>query len=304
MRKKNIQRTLGRYLPVAVVFFLGVNIASAQVAQSDSAVFARVGERVIAQAEYDSALKLRLRQKFFHGNISPQDLKDVSQEVGWTLVDRVLLLQEAARRGIQGDKSGPTETQADLTLAEESQLTALEAQVRKMSAPEKEEVLQFYTAFPEKFTLPEQLDLSLVLLKVPPYAKPLEWQSAFDKAVTLVAQLRKGEDFSELAKQHSQHESAKEGGSLGLLHQGMLADDVQKQLETLSVGQISEPIRLLQGIAIFRLNKRMAQTLIPFDKAQVRAASLLAREKEAQVWQQFIQELRQKTPISIQWPAL
>lgn len=317
MQKLHEQRhwMLRHCLSALVLFLLevGVVVAQSQTERPDSATFAVVGERVITQFEYDSALKMRLRQKFFHGNISPEDLKRFSQEVGWALIDRVLLLQEAARRGVQVDKqdlaakrqsSSEVTLRSDVALQEDSQITVLETLVRKVPTPGDAEVLQFYTTFPEKFTLPEQLDLSLLLINVPPYAKADEWQGAYDRAVNLVEQMRKGGDFGALAMQYSQHESAKAGGELGLLHKGMLADEVQQQLDALSAGHISDPVRLLQGIAIFRLNKRVAQTVISFERARTRARSLLTREKEAQVWQGFIQELRQKKPITINWPVL
>lgn len=274
-------------------------------------IFAVVGDRVVTLEAFNAVLRTHLRQKFFHGNISPQDLKTASEDVGRALIDRELLLQEAARRGLKADEqavaakrlaiNGPQVL--DTALREESLLAALETLIRKVPEATREEVLQYHAEFPDKFTLPEQVRLSLILLAVPPYAKVEEWQGAYDKAVQLVEELRKGTEFAALAQQFSLHESAKVGGNLGLLHKGMLAEEVQRQLDALSVGQISEPLRLLQGIAVFRVDERVAPSLVPFEKAEARARSLLTREKEGRAWQLFLEELRQQKHITVNWPA-
>jgi parvulin-like peptidyl-prolyl isomerase len=177
-------------------------------------------------------------------------------------------------------------------------IAQLRQQVTEVTEPDVAAVEAYYRAQPDKFTTPERLHLSLIMLGVEAWAPQVKWQAAEQEAERLVQQLRAGEaDFAALARLHSSDASAARGGDLGYVHLGMLAAEAQAHVNGLELGAVAAPLRLLQGIAIFRLDGREAARLNPFDQVQERARGLLQRQQQQQAWLQLIEGLRQRTPV-------
>ena len=88
-------------------------------------------------------------------------------------------------------------------------------------------------------------------------------------------------------------------GDLGCVHQGILDTRVQQQLETLEVNQVGEPLRVLEGIALIRLDGVQSAQLKSFDEVKQRAAELLYRDQQDAAWQSFINTLRSSANVYI-----
>lgn len=67
----------------------------------------------------------------------------------------------------------------------------------------------------------------------------------------------------------------------------------------LEVGGISEPIRVLEGVAIVKLLDRTESSLQPFDRVADRAEGLWLRDARDGAWSDLIEELRQRTPVVV-----
>lgn len=75
------------------------------------------------------------------------------------------------------------------------------------------------------------------------------------------AKLDKGTgDFQTLARLHSADPSGTRGGDLGWLYPGDVPPEMEKELDKLSVGEISEPIRTPYGWHIFQVIDRRTQS--------------------------------------------
>lgn len=284
--------------------------------------FAMVGGQPISIQEYEMALRAGLRKRFYHGKVPEEKLEEFRREVADTLINRVLLLNEAQRRGlrpnddeVQGqlaqyqaryrqkpmwqEHKDEVLTSLRVALERESLLRLLEARVRDVPAPSNEEVKAFYARQPELFTTPEAFRVSLILLKVDPASPPAVWEAAFEEARSLVERLDNGADFSQLARIHSGDESAVNGGDMGYLHKGMLAEPAQQIVEQLAPGEVSQPVMLLQGIAVLRLEERRLPALNAFEQVASRARQLLLRQRSDDAWQALIARLREQTEIVV-----
>ena len=62
----------------------------------------------------------------------------------------------------------------------------------------------------------------MILLKVDPSLPPSALEQAREQAQDIVKQLANGADFAELARKHSNDESARDGGDMGYRHRGTL----------------------------------------------------------------------------------
>lgn len=285
--------------------------APAAAAPAPAEVFARVGATVITHGEYAAAFNAAVRAKFYHGRPPEADIARLQREVADQLVARVALLAEVKRRGLRPvdadlKKALPQYQQryannpqwqankeklmASLLahLGEENQLAQLEQAVRGAAVPDEAAVKAYYEANPAKFTEPVRNRVALILLAVEASAPDALWEEAGLKAEGLVKRIADGEEFAALARQYSNDKSASRGGDLGYQHGGMLSDVADATLATLAIGQTSDPKRVLEGIAVFRLLDRVPPKLQPLAAVAERARELARRAQSDQAWSAFV----------------
>lgn len=274
-------------------------------------VFARIGASVITHDEYATAFNAAVRAKFYHGRPPEAEIARLQHAVADQLVARVALLGEVKRRGLRpldADlqkalpqyeqryannaqwKANKDKLMASLLahLGEESQLAQLEQAVRAAAAPDDAAVKAYYEANPAKFTEPVRQRAAMILLRVEASAPDALWEETGLKAEGLVKRIADGEDFAALARQYSNDKSASSGGDLGYQHGGMLSDVADATLATLAIGQTSEPKRVLEGIAVFRLLDRVPPKLQALAAVAERARELARRAQSDQAWSAFV----------------
>lgn len=297
-------------------------MAAVDSAVVQSAVFARVGDSVITQDEYNAAFNVAARGKFYHGKPPENEIAVLQREVSDQLVARILLLREAKHRGLRPDDTEIQKTVQSyeqryagseqwkknraqmlppllVRMEQESLLSQLEKTVRTSVKPNQEQVKAYYATHQAQFTEPEQLRVSVILLKVDPSASAATWKKTDEQAQAITKRARDGEDFAALARQHSADASAQQGGDMGYLHSGMLPEGAQEALTKLKDGQIADSVRLLEGFAVFRLTDRKAARLHEFDAVKVRAQELAQREQSDRAWIAFVADLKAKAPAQI-----
>ena len=79
----------------------------------------------------------------------------------------------------------------------------------------------------------------------------------------------------------------------------MLSEAVQQAIDQLEPGQITPPIRTLQGVAILRLDDRRPERLRDFADVRERARNLWMREQSEKAWSEYKRKLRQATPVTV-----
>ena len=289
-----------------------------------------VNGKVISSAEFESAASEAARQKFYHGAAPEGAVDKLMREVADRLVNRVLLLEEIARRGVKPDTKAVDEKIAKYEqryassprwqqerenilpslrerIEQDDALERLEAGVRRVPTPAEDKVRAYYKANPDKFTEPEKMRLSMILLKVDPSATTAAWEAAEKEATALATRIAAGAEFAELAKVQSAHESADKGGDLGYLHRGMLPEGIQEKIDGMKPGELSPPTRVLQGYAVFRYEALQQPRHHEFATVRQRASDLLARDHADKAWADFLAALRKKAKLVLntqRYPAL
>ncbi len=74
-----------------------------------------------------------------------------------------------------------------------------------------------------------------------------------EEAEALIAELKDGADFTELAKEHSTGPSGPGGGDLGWFSDGMMVEPFQEAVGTLEAGGVSDPVQTQFGWHVIRL---------------------------------------------------
>jgi len=279
-----------------------------------------VGGERISMSEYVGTLRKGLRERFYHGKTPEDELKKYQKEVAEQLVSRLLSIQEAKRRGIKPDSETVNKTvesfdarfkddpkwpeareevlkQLKVRLERDSLAETLEKQVRSVPVPNDVQLRSYYGKNKDLFTTPGRMRVSLILLKVDPSSSSEVWEQASKQASDILERINKGADFAEMARIHSSDESAQNGGDMGFAHTGMLGDNAQKVIDLMEPGEVSSPVILLEGVALFRLEGRVKPELNPLESVKERAISLYQRDKGEQAWKQLGASLKAKTKI-------
>ena len=315
-----------RWVSLLLLCFLSLQSALAEDKKDGAAAntaddyFAIIGGQKVPIEEFQATFRKGVRERFYHGKVSRVEVETFKKEVADKLVNEVLFVQEAKRRGIEVDQAFIKKKLEELDernskakewaqskdkvlaiikdrLTREALAEKLKENVQKIGPPNDEQVTEYYNKNQDKFTAPQQWGVSLIMLKVDPSSPSDIWAAAADEASNLVERIRSGADFKDLARIHSGDESAENGGDMGYLHIGMLAKPAQNVLNLMEVGEVSEPVMLLQGVAIFRLDGIKPARLNPLEKVRERAEQLWMRERSEQVWQDLIKKLRAETKI-------
>jgi peptidyl-prolyl cis-trans isomerase D len=131
-----------------------------------------------------------------------------------------------------------------------------------------QDILRFYEDNPQQYSTPEQVRASHILLKTEGKDEAVVRKQAED----LLAQVKKGADFAQLATKHSQDEvSASKGGDLDYFGSGKMVPEFDKAAFSLPVGQVSDLVKTQYGFHIIKVTDKKPATTRPLDevKAQI-----------------------------------
>ena len=297
-----------------------VSIAPAKAIPVEEMV-ATVNGKPITIWEFNARYAATMRERYYHGRPPEGQEEAVRKEVLDLLIENALLVEEAGKRGIKPDEAKFAEAAAKAEARygampewkrdREEALSMIKEQVedkslieqasqalREVPPPVPDEVRAYYGQHPESFTEPEQLRLSVILLKVDP-GVPADVGKAREEAQNLYLRLKDGADFAELARQNSGDGSAEKGGDMGYMHGGMLPEQIQVMIDKLQVGMVSEPVRVLEGVALYRVDERVPPILREFKEVEARAQNLLVREQQDLAWKEATKRLRENARIEI-----
>lgn len=306
-----------------LALLLGGTPAAATAESLAPGIAAVVNGQTISEAEFNAYLVRTARQRFYH-HVDPKRITALRSEVIESMILARLLQAEADRQGIAGNPAEVEalmkhyfarlpddaarekfETEQGAALRQQllirSKMRKLEAQVRTVPAPDEGTLRKFYESRLAAFTEPVRNRVSLILLKVDPGATEEAWKATAERAVKIREEILQGGDFVALAKKYSQDETAASGGDMGYQHRGMLARVAEDAIAKLAIGGITEPIRLLEGYGIFRLEGRIGEIVHRFEEPGVRAKveALYRREEGERRWAEFERSLRKAATVQI-----
>ena len=137
-------------------------------------------------------------------------------------------------------------------------------------------IRDFYDENPARFTTPEQVEASHVLIRVNENADEQAVAKAKEEALSVYEKAIKAEDFSELAKTYSQGPSAASGGYLGRFDKNSMVKPFADAAFAMNPGDISQPVRTRFGWHIIKVTDKTPETVMPFETAKVQIKKELA----------------------------
>ncbi|MBI3637617.1 MAG: peptidylprolyl isomerase [Candidatus Rokubacteria bacterium] len=160
------------------------------------------------------------------------------------------------------------------------------------------EIDQYFTENRQKLETGLSYHARHILLQ-PPTDDDAGWEATRIRAELIRNQVVDGADFAELARQHSRDASAKDGGDLGTLRHGELAEEIESKILALGPGQTSVPFRSSLGYHIFRLEAKESLEGEGLQRARAQIREILLRQKYEARQDAWLKEVRQRAIIEI-----
>ena len=117
-----------------------------------------------------------------------------------------------------------------------------------------------------------------------------------DQAKKIKTELDNGLDFGEAARKYSIDPSAQNGGSLGQFPKGIMVKEFQDGLDTIEVGEISEPIKSEFGYHIIKLTDKTTDER-NYDDIKEQVKSTYEMGKRQDKYLEVINELLDKSEV-------
>lgn len=302
-------------------------------------IIARINNQIVTRAEYlrskDSLKQEAQQQDPANADkiVSERD-KDVLRD----LIDQQLLLEKGKDLGITADtevikrldgmrKEMKLESMEELEKAAQGQGISFEdfkqnmknqiitqqvisREVGSRMNVSKEELQQFYDAHKSQMEQPEQIRLSELLVstekkadKKEPAAPALDeaqqLAAAQAKSDDLLAQIRKGTSFDDLAKKNSDGPTATQGGDLGYFKRGTLAKELEDKTFAMKPGEVSDVIRTKQGFVILKVTEHQQAGVPPLSQIEPKVQDAIYMQKLQPALRAYLQKLREEAYIDI-----
>lgn len=330
------------WLGLPIVFVLLLTVAPMRVFAQEGEL--QVVDEVIAQVNDDiitlSMLKREIKERIEAlkqqgGMTEQQAIDDTAKhrnEIIATLVNEALLLQkgkeldfsqkvedEVNRRLLEIMKDQGFKSMLEMEKAmKESGIdpttmrTTMRSEIMKQAVlqeevdskiylnPTMDELRKYFEANKDKFKKPESVTISEIFLSFAG-KDPAAVKTRVDQ---LIAQLRAGADFKELAIANSEREqsgertAAKTGGAVGTFEVPSLREDIAAAIKSVPAGKVTDPIHSNDGYQIIRVDARSAGSdASVFNENQVREAITMERSPKAR--EDYLQNLRNEAYIRI-----
>ncbi|MGH9502419.1 MAG: peptidylprolyl isomerase [Terriglobales bacterium] len=319
------------------LLLLACAVALPMVLSADTVVeeiIARINNQIVTRAEYQRS-KEQLKQEAQQQDPANVDkiVAERDKDVLRDLIDQQLLLEKGKDLGITADtevikrldemrKEMKLGSMEDLEKAAQAQGISYEdfkqnmknqiitqevisKEVGSRMSIGKDELQQFYDAHKSQMAQPEQIRLSELLVSTEKKDKDAstdetqQLAAAQAKADELLAQIRKGAAFDEVAKKNSDGPTAAQGGDLGYFKRGTLAKELEDKTFAMKPGDVSDVIRTKQGFVILKVTEHQQAGVPPLSQVEGKVQDAIYMQKLQPALRAYLQKLREEAYIAI-----
>ncbi len=251
-----------------------------------------------------------LKENIMNSLVDMSVMKQAAQEKGLTVdaEEKETKFQELLKSRYQGNEEAFKEAleqnkvsraEFDEQFADQLLLQKLFNDIVKDVKVTDEDIKKFYNENMDRFKVPEQLNAQHILIKADPENKA-ELAKAKAEAEKLVAQIKGGADFGELAKKHSQDEGSKErNGDLGQFTRGQMVQPFEEALLKLKKGEVSAPVETRFGWHIIKRGDTTPAETRKLEDARPLIEGNLQQTKQQEVFEKWLEEAKKKADIQI-----
>jgi parvulin-like peptidyl-prolyl isomerase len=276
-----------------------------------------VNNKKITLATYNSRLHTFL-EKYRKFIISDDKrLTEIKEIVINILIDEELIIQEAARKGIQVPEkeilailNGAMEPNEGVNLNElvknyklddkewKNQIRLfllkrklIEKEVLEKTPVTKREIESYYQRHRADLTVPQGYQVRNITL------------ATEEEANAILSQIKRGRSFRRLVRQHSISPDKNADGDLGFVEKGTLPLEMESAIFKLGFRnnktRVSEVIRSQDGFHIFQLMKYRRRKRLNLNQARPEIKRILVEQKIHASYQSWLNRLKETATISI-----
>jgi peptidyl-prolyl cis-trans isomerase C len=263
----------------------------------------------------------------FGGRMSPEQMEQMqsalTKQATENLISRALLTQKIAEEGIavspEEVASRMDEVRSNFGSEEDlsNRLAMMGMTVEMLEkemetglgvekllaehAPSEEvtdaDVKAYYDDNPGQFEQPERIKASHILIKSDPGDTDAMKAEARKEAEKVLADLKNGADFAQMAREHSACPSSQNGGDLGFFQRGQMVKPFEDAAFALGVGQMSGIVETQFGYHIIKVTDREEGRQIPFEEAKDNIRARLEGQGKQAAMKAYTDQLRAEAKI-------
>jgi len=164
--------------------------------------------------------------------------------------------------------------------------------------PEKD-IKDFYEGNPQSYYRKESIKVSHILIKLDENPGPEEKEKAFKKAEEIRKEILAGADFAEMAKKHSECNSASGGGSLRYINRGYMPEEFDKVAFALEEGTVSNVVETKFGYHIILVSDKLSEGVTPYEEVRNFIKKYLQEDESKKLLEAHLAKLREKAKIEV-----
>jgi peptidyl-prolyl cis-trans isomerase C len=212
---------------------------------------------------------------------SPEGKKELLD----SMVVREIILEQAKKDGV--DKSKEVADRLEDLRKRLIVETYLKKKVEQEAQISDAELQKFYDENKDKFKTGEQVKASHILVKTE------------KEAQDILAQLKSGENFENLAKKYSTDSTAAKGGDLGWFSKGAMVPEFDKVVFGLKEGGLSGIVKTQFGFHIIKVTGVRPAGIRAFDEVKEQIKSTLLPAKQQEIFQKMKEDLKKNAKVTI-----
>ncbi|MBW2119360.1 MAG: peptidylprolyl isomerase [Deltaproteobacteria bacterium] len=163
----------------------------------------------------------------------------------------------------------------------------------------EEDITEYYNKHRDEFVVKGKVHLAIIVLKQEGMSNQDGSGSLSRQAADILAKLKGGEDFGELARKFSKGPGAEDGGDVGFFNVSQLDPKLGEIIKQMSPGDISEPILRPSGIQIVKLIDNQEERLKPIEEVKNAIYQIFYQKEVNKRYSAWIKELRDKAYTKI-----
>lgn len=157
-------------------------------------------------------------------------------------------------------------------------------------------ILEYYEKNKQKWYSAASAKIRMITLKT---SATSTLQDNRKIASDIIEKLKKGADFSDLARKYSKDDSSTKGGEWGWYKKGQLNPLLDKPVFTLNIGENTEPIEIGDMIFILKVDEKRQEGVQKIDDVREQIEWAIADQNSKKIYAKWIESLRAKAYIKL-----
>lgn len=264
--------------------FVNASAQVGSVSPPDNQVVAKIGDKAVTEADLKE-MSNAVPDKFKYYYQTPEGRRQTLEYI----VNVYALAAEAEKQGV--DKRPDVQKLLSFTRNDLLARFYLEGLTKDLPAPTDAEAKAFYEQNKSEFVTPESIHLSHVLVESEKEAKDV------------LAKLKKGEKFGDLASQVSICPSKDVKGDLDWMPRGSLAPEIEEIAFTMKNDQITGPVKTKFGYHVILMHDKRPARENSYDQVKDLIIEQIKFLKQQEQYERIAEALRKKYNVQILLPA-